>query len=360
MQRNTSKIDKVGLVKRYQDENKDTDIYFSLTSAIDLLLHKKVNRLYLVSFGPKKPVFNFRAYHIHNNKEIEYFEPFQPFALDSILISAKNNRTIDPFNGLVDVAHETISTTSDPNELFLSRPNLIVRLAALVAETGFSVPNEVFAAAKDNADKIDSVRGYYVWKELKRIIRSKRPSVGINFLRKCEALKYVLPELDNCFGVKQNEKYHKYTVYQHCLYACDGCRSNNVLLKLAALIHDVGKPLVAATNENGITFPKHEVAGTKLARKVVSRLMLGEKQASIVVNLVKYHMYMYDRNWKDSTIRRFIRNVGLTRRYANMLSEFPLFKLRQADRIGRGLVPVTRKQKDFEKRLRDMLLNGKF
>ena len=187
------------------------------------------------------------------------------------------------------------------------------------------------------------------------MLRAETPSIGIEFLRTTGILAIILPELDACHGVDQNKKYHAYTVYEHCLKACDKCVATDVRLRFSALIHDVGKPSTKGTNTNGITFHKHEVVSTKMSKLIVSRFGLKKSDALFIVLLVANHMYQYDMVWKDSTVKRFIRRVGLTKKYTGQLDQFPLFQLRHADRRGRGLEPITDKQRDFEARLEKLL-----
>jgi putative nucleotidyltransferase with HDIG domain len=249
------------------------------------------------------------------------------------------------------------STVYNPHIVFGDKPWLIIRAAALIAENDFVARGDVLEASKVYASSLERCNGKLVWKELKRLLRSDTPSKGIEFLRFVGALDFVLPELEDCIGVEQNNKYHKYDVYEHCLKACDTCKSENVLVRFAALIHDVGKPSTKGENETGITFHRHEVISTRLTRNIVSRLELKPSEAEEVLLLVSNHMYQYDRAWKTSTVKRFISRVGLTKEYVGKLDTFPLFQLRHADRTGRGLDPKTSKQHDFEARLEEVLLS---
>ncbi|HEC63680.1 MAG TPA: HD domain-containing protein [bacterium] len=247
-------------------------------------------------------------------------------------------------------------------ELIVSHPEIILTLAALVSETGLWLLDSTRELISEFAKK-SSIRKFYkdrqLWPYLKRLLKAPTPSLGLELLRSTGVLKIFLPELNNCYKVSQNKKYHKYDVFEHLLLACDRCITNDVRLKLATLLHDIGKPATRKETEIGITFHKHEVLGKKLARRVVTRLGMEIQDANFVVELVGNHMYQYDRAWKDSTVRRFIRKTGLSEDTAGKIHDFPLFQLRDADRMGRDLAPITQKQKDFEERLTQTLFKDK-
>lgn len=341
-------------VEKIQKENPQVGIYYSLSTAASLCMGKSPADVFVVSFG-KRVSMPKNVIHRHLSTSISDFVSFQPFKLDTLLLPVGGGKKIDMFGALGDIQRRKINTTKDADLVIGDKPFLIVRAAAIIGETNYRVSSSLFNACYKYANSLKYVDGGFIWKELKRLLRSEKPSRGIEFLRKIGVLEKILPELQNCYGVKQNVKYHKYTVYQHCLKACDTCKTTDVYIKLAALIHDVGKPETKGKNESGTTFHKHEVVSKKHAIKIVKRLRLPAKRAAFVVRLVAYHMYKYDRDWKDSTIKKFIKRVGLTKDYIGRLDEFPLFVLRHADRTGRDLDPSTQKQDDFEQRLEEAL-----
>jgi poly(A) polymerase/tRNA nucleotidyltransferase (CCA-adding enzyme) len=344
------KANLLALVRKYQNKNKKTDIYYSLSTCVKLIMDEEVVDIFTVSFNNSAKLPR-GIIHKHVLADIDKFTSFQPFKLDTMLISVKTGKIIDKFDARSDIDNKIVDTVKEPDVLLKNKPFLSIRAAALIAETGFSPSSRLMESSKKYAGQLKHVNGKTIWKELKRVLRAERPSSGINFLYETGVLSEILPELEACFGVEQNTKYHKYTVYEHCLKACDACVRDDVNLRFSALIHDIGKPNAKGHNDKGITFHKHEVFSTKLARKIVSRLKLKKKSANFVTLLVSNHMYQYDRVWKNSTVKKFIRKVGLTKEYIGRLEEFPLFQLRQADRRGRGLNPVTQKQLDFEDRL---------
>jgi len=345
----------LSLVREHQNKNDSSDIYFSLSTCVNILLGTEPDSVFTLSFGDPTELPE-GVIHRHVKSKTAYdFLSFQPFVLDTLLISVKTGAVVDTFGALADISGRVIRASCDPMELMERIPVLSVRAAALMSETGFSISEELELAIRNNAHRIANAPGSHIWREFKRVLRAEKPSIGIEFLRITGILDIILPELVNCYGVEQNQKYHKYTVYKHLLEACDACVRDNVIIRFSALVHDIGKPDTKGFGANGITFHKHEVVGTKMCRKIVQRFDLGKSDAMLLLSLVSNHMYQYDRVWKDSTVRRFIRRVGLTKEYIGRMDEFPLFQLRYADRMGRGLPPNTSKQQDFEDRLTQVL-----
>lgn len=140
-------------------------------------------------------------------------------------------------------------------------------------------------------------------------------------------LKKHLPELEACIGVEQN-RFHRYDVYHHLLYSCDAA-VKKLDIRLAALFHDIGKPLCRFKSGEDWAFYNHEIASTKIAYHVFQRWGLDQNLIKKVTLLIRYHMFHYRDEWSDSAVRRIIRKVG-------MENLEDLFLLRVADREGNG------------------------
>jgi tRNA nucleotidyltransferase (CCA-adding enzyme) len=211
---------------------------------------------------------------------------------------------------------------------------------------------------------------------------SERPSTQILEWQQEGLLGEYLSELDRCVEITQDPKFHKYTVFEHCLETCD--HTPPVLtLRWAGLLHDTGKALTQGQHllcrrqqvnklpvQNcpwknkpcypackhairRITFYKHELASLKVARQVLKRFDVTGLDYKLIMDLIAMHMYNFSSDWTDKATRRFIERSGITMADLNNPDEFPLFRLRIADRLGRGLIPVTQRQRDFETRLKD-------
>ncbi|RPJ03376.1 MAG: HD domain-containing protein, partial [Spirochaetaceae bacterium] len=163
--------------------------------------------------------------------------------------------------------------------------------------------------------------------ELVKILLSHRPSAGIEIMRESNILTAILPELSECAGVKQPEL-HAFDVYYHSLYSCDHAPADKLVIRLAALLHDIGKPsCVTQTDSSETRFYGHEKKGAEMSQKILERLRFSNREIDDVSHLIQEHMFQYEPAWNDAAVRRFIRRVGQ--------ENIPdLIKLRMADQAG--------------------------
>jgi len=134
----------------------------------------------------------------------------------------------------------------------------------------------------------------------------------------------------------------------------------DLVIRLAAVLHDIGKPETRKIRNGKITFFKHEVISKRKAEAFLNRLHYDTNTKNRVLNLVALHMYHYTDNYSDSGIRKFIRKTGVTVDDIKTIDQLPLFKLRAGERLGSGVKrkPITLNQKQFERRIRKILLQS--
>ncbi len=304
-------------------------------------------------------------------------------SLDDVEENGKfdKRKIIDFHNGLEHIRKRLIVAVGTPEDRIEEDPLRMMRAMVLVARTGYRLEGNTFGAIKRNADKVRTVSAERLRDEFIKIMRSEKPSRAFKTMDRTDLLKILFPEMHACVGCGQNPKYHSYPVFEHTIKAADAaCELTDRLdVRFAALCHDLGKASTRALRPNGdgpndVSFHNHEIVSCKLAFAFMKRLKFPKKFTEEVIALVRMHQYKYDRDWTDKAVRRFIRNIGLTKADLEDLEQHPQFLVRMADRMGNKLkesLPVTVKQRDFQRRiievyessaahsLRDLKVNGR-
>ncbi len=187
-------------------------------------------------------------------------------------------------------------------------------------------------AVKKNSAWLKVISKERIREELMKIIMSNRAAEGIELLRDLGLLKYIIPELEEGYKVDQN-KHHIYECYEHGLRSLDYAANNNFnkYVRLAALLHDIGKPRSKRGQGKDATFYGHEVIGARMADQILVRLKFPKKDIEKIVRLVRYHLFYYNVDEvSENSVRRLVRQVG-----PENMEE--LLQVRIADRIGSGV-----------------------
>jgi putative nucleotidyltransferase with HDIG domain len=254
---------------------------------------------------------------------------------------------IDPFDGRVDLKNKIIRAVGNPKARFSEDALRMMRAIRIAAELGFVIEEKTFEAIKANASLINKIAKERIRDELFKILTSPHPYEGMMIFRNAGLMQEILPELEKTFGVEQKSpgRHHIYDVGTHSLLSLKYCKSQNPVVRFAALIHDIGKPLTYRKLTNGtITFYNHEVVGAAIAKRISKRLHFSKKQADKFWRLVRYHQFTVDERQTDSAIRRFIRKVGKE----NIKD---ILDLRVGDRLGGGARETSWRLEEFKKRL---------
>lgn len=259
---------------------------------------------------------------------------------------------IDHVGGLKDIRRRTISCVTSCSNCFSMSGIRLIEAVSLAATTGYAIDKSVLNGIKTYKDGLKAASPDDIRKEFNKILLSKKPSVYIRLMQELGLLNCFIPELSRCVGVTQNKRYHKYDVFTHNILTCDNIEAD-IVLRLAAVLHDVGKVDVRKIIGNKVTFHKHEISSVKRAATFLSRLQYDGTTKEAVLSLVRMHMYHYTREFTDMAVKRFIKRVAINEEDIKDLGELCLFKLRSAERLGNGLKkePVTQRQRDFEDRI---------
>lgn len=253
----------------------------------------------------------------------------------------------DPHQGLTDLANHLLKTVGDPNRRFTEDALRMLRAIRLAVQLNFTIQDETFAAIVAHATTLEKVSQERISDELLKILASDFPAEGIELLDQTNLLEWVLAELLTCKGVEQGG-HHTTDVWVHSIDALRECPSPDPIVRLATLLHDIGKPPTQAKTSDGITFYAHEIVGSRIASNVARRLRLSKKDRDRVFTLVRYHMFHYQPHDTDSAIRRFMRKVGLE-------NVDDMLDLREADRLGSNARRTSWRLEEMKQRMIEQL-----
>ena len=256
------------------------------------------------------------------------------FTINAIALKVENEKNvlIDPFHGQEDLANHILRAVGQPNERFAEDALRMMRAVRLATTLDFEIEIETLKAIQEQAHQLKNISAERIREELVKIIMSSRAAEGIDLLRRVGLLTYIIPELEESCGVEQN-KHHIYGVYEHSIRSLRYAAEQNFSLqvRLAALLHDIGKPRTKSGQGEEATFYNHEVVGAKMTEEIMKRLRFPSQEIKRVVRLVRYHLFYYNVDEVgESSVRKLIRQVGLE----NMSD---LIQVRMADRIGSGV-----------------------
>jgi tRNA nucleotidyltransferase (CCA-adding enzyme) len=251
------------------------------------------------------------------------------FTINGLAYDIDKEEIIDYVDGLVDLEKKVIRTIGNPMDRFYEDGLRPYRACRFAAKINFEITLPTLEAIAKTLDVAKKVSVERIREELVKLLQSDKPSIGLEYMRKTGLMELVLPELYNCYNVEQN-KYHMHDIYYHCLYSCDAAPKDSVLIRLAALLHDIGKLPTRKKGSGGdYIFYNHEVIGSRIAKKILKRLKFSNEEIEKIRHLIYNHMFHYTDEWTDGAVRRFMRKVGV--------ENLPdLIALRLADRKGTG------------------------
>jgi poly(A) polymerase len=256
------------------------------------------------------------------------------FTVNAMAARLPGYQLVDPFGGLADLQRKKLRTPGAPEDSFTDDPLRILRAARFTAQIGFAVTAEVRQAMADLAGLLapPKVSAERVEGELTKLILSPLPggpAAGITLLVDTGAAEYVLPEVPR-LRLETDEHFRHKDVYQHSLTVLNQAIDLEVryglqpdlVLRLAALLHDIGKPRTRSRLPDGrVAFHHHEVVGARMARIRLTELRYGSQVVADVSRLIELHLRFHgygEGEWTDSAVRRYVTDAGplLTRLHA--------------------------------------------
>ena len=239
---------------------------------------------------------------------------------------------VDLFEGQKDLENKIIRAVGNAGERFGEDALRMLRAVRFACELDFTIEPETFKAIQKNSSWLEAIAKERIKDEFEKIIMSEAPDKGVELLRETGLLKYIIPELETGVGVSQ-DRHHIYSVYEHNLMSLKfaGEKKYNLVVRLAALLHDIGKAKTKVIREGVATFYNHEMESAKMAMRILDRLRFPREVIERVINLIRYHMFVYDVGVVTAAaIRRLLVKAGPE----NMED---LIALRVADRLGSGV-----------------------
>ncbi len=305
----------------YRDHRRPDEVVFEKDLELDLS-----RRDFTVNAMAMRPVNSHRLKNNkYNFKEISLNQDF----LNRFNLNLPKMELVDLFGGLKDINLKVIRAVGEPIDRFKEDALRMMRAIRFSAQLGFEIEPKTERAILKMAGSLKFIAKERIKDELVKILKSENAYYGFNKLIATKLLQYIIPELLLGSDMKQNH-HHVYTVLKHNLLSLKNCPSEKWQVRLAALLHDIGKPDSMKIIDSGRTFYNHEYIGAKITRKILDRLKFSRDDTEMIVNLVKNHMFYYNvGEVTAASVRRLIAKTG-----KENLKD--LIDLRVADRLGSG------------------------
>jgi poly(A) polymerase len=240
------------------------------------------------------------------------------FTVNAMAVALPAKEFIDPHGGLKDLAAKVLRTPGTPEESFSDDPLRMMRAARFAAQLDFEVAPDVVTAMKAMAERIEIVSAERVRDEFNKLLLSGHPRKGLSLLVDTGLAAHVLPEVP-ALRLESDEHHRHKDVYEHSLTVLDQAIAleedgPDLVLRLAALLHDIGKPRTRRFEQDGrVSFHHHEVVGAKMTKKRMTALKYSNEMVKDVSRLVELHLRFHGYGtgeWTDSAVRRYVRDAG--------------------------------------------------
>ncbi|QAB19049.1 CCA tRNA nucleotidyltransferase [Leucobacter muris] len=279
------------------------------------------------------------------------------FTINALALMLPDMRLVDVSDGVEDLLAGRIRTPGSPEASFTDDPLRMLRAARFASQLGFEVVPETQAAMWEFAKRLDIISAERVRDEFVKLLSTADPIPGIRLLVETGLAERFLPELTALLATQDDHGRHK-DVYEHSLTVLRQAieleserghePSPDVVLRIAALLHDIGKPATRRFERGGVTFHHHDVVGAKLAKKRLRELRFDNDTIKRVARLVELHLRFFgysDQQWTDSAVRRYVRDAGdeLDRLHILTRADVTTRNRRKAERLAHAYDDIERR-----------------
>jgi poly(A) polymerase len=235
------------------------------------------------------------------------------FTVNAMAVALPERELVDPFSGLADLRAGVLRTPVSPESSFADDPLRMVRLARFAAQLGAEAEEPTHKAAAAMVDRLETVSAERLRDELTKLVCAPQPRRGLDLLCDTGLAERFLPELP-ALSMQADPLHHHKDVYAHTLAVIEDCPADDHVLRLAALLHDIGKPATRRFHRDGkVTFHHHEVVGARMARQRLQALRYSNETTEAIAHLIELHLRFHgyaDQAWTDSAVRRYVRDAG--------------------------------------------------
>ena len=231
------------------------------------------------------------------------------FTINAMAFDIATRELVDPFGGLADLQVGRLRAVGDARRRFAEDGLRVLRAARFVATLELDLDPHTQQAISPSLDSYRRVSAERIREEWKKALGASRPSRAFRLMQRHGMLEITAPALQATVGCTQN-RHHAFDVWEHTLRCVDACPPHTIL-RLAALLHDIGKPVVRAyqPDKGDVTFYHHEIRGAELARDLMEKLRFSNDERDRVSALVRHHIVQYDEAWTDAAVRRWVRRT---------------------------------------------------
>ena len=314
-------------------------------------------------YGPRS-----RKPDVRYGKSLEEDLVRRDFTINAMAARLPSYELVDPFGGLSALRERVIRTPGRPEDSLSDDPLRILRAARFAARLGFTVADNLRAAMRAQASRLSIVSAERITDELTKLMLTQDPAYGIDLLVSTDVAELVLPEV-SALRMEVDEHHRHKDVYQHSLTVLRQAidleprygLSADLVLRLAAILHDIGKPKTRTMLPEGkVAFYHHEVVGAKMARTRLTKLRFPKEVIADVSRLVELHLRFHGYGtgeWTDSAVRRYVRDAGplLTRLHALTRADCTTRNARKAARLAASYdalearIDVLREREELDK-----------